>query len=149
MSLSDCKIIQLRKIADRRGNLTVVEGNRTIPFEIKRIYYLYDVPGGERRAGHAHRHLLQFTISMSGSFDLVLDDGFKRKTFHLNRAYYGVYVPGMIWRELVNFSSGAVCLVLASEYYDEKDYIRDYDTFLRLIRSKRKEPTIHRHAKRA
>ena len=133
MNISMCKIIDLPKIADKRGNLTFIEGNRHIPFGIKRIYYLYDVPGGESRAGHAHRHLEQFLIAASGSFDVVLDDGSTRNKVHLNRSYYGLYIAPMIWRELDNFSSGSVCLALASEVYDEKDYIRDYDQFKQLV----------------
>jgi len=132
--LSKCRIINLPKITDERGNLTFVEGNKHIPFEIKRIFYLYDVPGGESRGGHAHKSLQQFIIAASGSFDVILDDGFKRKRFHLNRSYYGLYVPSMIWRELNNFSSGSVCLVLASEYYNEEDYIREYKKFLQILK---------------
>jgi len=131
MKLSKCKIIELPKKMDRRGNLTFIEESRHIPFKIKRVYYLYDVPGGETRGGHAHKRLQQFIIAASGSFDVVLDDGFESKRFHLNRSYYGLYVPSMIWRELDNFSSGSFCLVLASEYYDESDYIRGYDEFKR------------------
>ena len=136
MTLSKCKIIDLPKVTDRRGNLTFIEENRHISFEIKRVYYLYDVPGGEMRGGHAHKSLQQFIIAASGSFDVILDDGFERKRFHLNRSYYGLYVPQMIWRELDNFSSGSVCLVLASELYDKGDYIYDYETFKRMIRQK-------------
>ena len=134
MNLSECKIIDLPKITDKRGNLTFIEENRHIPFEIKRVYYLYDVPGGESRAGHAHKRLEQFMIAASGSFDVTLDDGFETKRFHLNRSYYGLYVPPMLWREVNNFSSGSVCLVLASELYDEEDYIRDYETFKKMAR---------------
>ncbi|MGB9915114.1 MAG: sugar 3,4-ketoisomerase [Candidatus Bathyarchaeales archaeon] len=130
--LSKCTLINLPKISDTRGNLTFIEGNKHIPFEIKRVYYIYDVPGGESRGGHAHKRLQQFIIAASGSFDVIVDDGLKRKRFNLNRAYYGLYIPSMIWRELNNFSSGAVCLVLASELYDEEDYIRDYETFKRI-----------------
>jgi dTDP-4-dehydrorhamnose 3,5-epimerase-like enzyme len=137
MSLSDVKIINLPKISDRRGNLTFIEGNRHVPFEIKRVYYLYDVPSGESRGGHAHKRLHQFIIAVSGSFDVILDDGFERMRYHLNRPYYGLYIPPMIWRELDNFSSGAVCLVLASEFYDEDDYIRDYESFKKMAREKR------------
>ena len=126
MGLDKCRIIELPKITDRRGNLTFIEGNEHVPFEIKRVYYLYDVPGGEKRGGHAHKDLQQFVIAASGSFDVILDDGKEQKRFHLNRSYYGLYVPTMIWRELDNFSSGSVCIVLASEHFDENDYIRDY-----------------------
>lgn len=132
MNISKCKIIELPKVTDRRGNLTFIEGNNHIPFEIKRVYYLYDVPGGETRGGHAHKHLQQFIIAASGSFDLILDDGFKRKRYHLNRSYFGLYLSSMVWRELDNFSSGSVCLVLASEVYDEGDYIRDYEIFKKI-----------------
>jgi len=132
--LMECKIIELPKITDRRGNLTFIEENRHIPFEIKRIFYLYDVPGGEKRGGHANKHVEQLIIAASGSFDVIVDDGLERKRFYLNRSYYGLYIPPMIWRELDNFSSGSVCLVLASEYYDENDYIRDYDEFKKIIR---------------
>jgi dTDP-4-dehydrorhamnose 3,5-epimerase-like enzyme len=132
--LDDCKLIDLPKIADARGNLTFVEGGRHVPFEIKRIYYLYDVPGGAERGGHAHKNLHQLIVAMSGSFDIVLDDGRQKKRIHLNRSYHGLYVCPMIWREMDNFSSGAVCLVLASNLYDESDYYRDYKVFLNAVR---------------
>jgi len=138
MNLSKCKIIDLPKVADVRGNLTFIEENRHIPFAIKRVYYLYDVPGGESRGGHAHKRLQQFIIAASGSFDVILDDGFKKKRFHLNRSYYGLYVPNMIWRELDNFSSGSVCLVLASDLYKAEDYIYDYAVFKKMARKARK-----------
>jgi hypothetical protein len=127
--LKDCRIIQLPRIEDPRGNLTFVESNQQIPFEIRRVYYLYDVPGGSERGGHAHKELNQLIIAMSGSFDIHLDDSRERKTFHLNRSYYGLLVCPMIWREIDNFSSGAVCLVLASDFYTEDDYYRDYQEF--------------------
>ena len=131
MNLTECRIIDLPKINDPRGNLTFIEGGRHVPFEIKRVYYLYDVPGGAERGGHAHRALHEFIIAMSGSFDVSLDDGTQKKRFHLNRSYFGLYVRPMIWREIDNFSSGSVCMVLASNFYDESDYYRNYDEFIR------------------
>lgn len=122
-------IIEFPKVTDPRGNLTYIEGGLHVPFDILRVYYLYDVPGGAERGGHAHRRLQQILIAMSGSFDVVLDDGTGKKRYHLNRSYYGLYVGTMVWREIDNFSSGSVCLVLASEVYDEADYFRDYDEF--------------------
>jgi hypothetical protein len=132
--LEKCKIIDLPKINEPRGNLTFVEGRRHIPFDIKRVYYLYDVPGGSERGGHAHIALHQLIIAMSGSFDIHLDDGISKKTMHMNRSYYGLYVCPMIWREIDNFSSGAVCMVLASEFYEESDYYRDYNKFVADVR---------------
>jgi dTDP-4-dehydrorhamnose 3,5-epimerase-like enzyme len=134
MGTDQCYLISLPKISDPRGNLTFIEGTKHVPFEIQRVYYLYDVPGGAERAGHAHKELQQLIIAMSGSFDAIVDNGNERKTFHLNRSYYGLYIPAMIWRELENFSSGAVCLVLASTLYDEGDYYRDYKTYLKAVR---------------
>lgn len=131
MPLSDCQLISLQKIQDPRGNLTFIEGSSQLGFDIRRVYYLYDVPGGSTRGGHAHKELRQLIISMSGSFDVLLDDGREKKIFHLNRPYFGLYVCPMIWRELDNFSSGSVCMVLASNTYDESDYYRDYDQYLR------------------
>lgn len=133
MPLTDCRIIDLPKIEDRRGNLTFVEANGQIPFDIKRVYYLYDVPGGSERGSHAHKTLQQFIVAMSGSFDVVLDDGYDQKRFHLNRSYFGLYLPPMMWRKLDNFSSGGVCMVLASRHYEEADYIRDYNDFKRAV----------------
>jgi hypothetical protein len=130
MNIDLCKIIELPKISDTRGNLTFVEGGNQIPFDIQRVYYLYDVPGGAQRGGHAHKGLHQLIIAMSGSFDVVLDDGSNKKRVHLNRSYNGLYVCPMIWRELDNFSSGSVLMVLASNKYDEEDYYRDYNEFL-------------------
>jgi len=134
MSISKCRIIDLPRIADARGNLTFIEGQNHIPFDIKRVYYLYDVPGGSDRGEHAHKNLHQFMVCMSGSFDVCLDDGFESKRIQLNRSYFGIYICPMIWRYLDNFSSGAVCMVLASEPYDEADYIRDRDEYLRAVR---------------
>ena len=133
MSLSDCKIIQLPKIEDARGNLSFIEGGNHIPFDIQRVYYLYDVPGGSERGSHAHKDLHQLVIAMSGSFDVVLDDGRSSGRFHLNRSYYGLYVCPMMWRSLDNFSSGAVCMVLASARFSEVDYIRDYTEFMKAV----------------
>jgi dTDP-4-dehydrorhamnose 3,5-epimerase-like enzyme len=133
MKITDCALIDLPRILDNRGNLTFVEGGRHVPFEIKRIYYLYDVPGGASRAGHAHKNLQQLIVAMSGSFDVRVDDGVHRQTFHLNRSYFGLYIPNMIWREIDTFSSGAVCLALASDFYDESDYYRSHAEFLNAI----------------
>lgn len=129
--INNCKVIELPKISDPRGNLTFVEAGNHIPFNIKRVYYLYDVPGGAERGGHAHKELHQLIIAMAGSFDVVLDDGCNNKRFHLNRSYYGLYIPKMIWRELDNFSSGSVCMVLASNKYDESDYYRNYNQYVK------------------
>ena len=142
MRIANCHLIDLPKIEDQRGNLTFIEGTRHVPFDIKRIYYLYDVPGGSSRGGHAHRELKQVLIAMSGSFDVILDAGHGKQRFHLNRSYYGLYVPPMVWRELDNFSSGSVALALASENFDESEYIRDYDGFLREVRSASKPDLI-------
>ncbi len=129
-TINDCRLIDLRKISDPRGNLTVIEEGRDIPFDIRRVYYLYDVPGGESRGAHAHRELYQLIIAASGSFTVTLDDGSNKRSFNLKRSYYGLLVVPGIWRDLDDFSSGSVLLCLASEHYDEKDYIRDYDNFL-------------------
>ena len=137
MTIDECKIIELPKISDPRGNLTFIENEKHIPFQIKRVYYLYDVPGGESRAGHAHKNLHQFLIAASGSFDVIVYDGKENKKVHLNRSYYGLYVPPLIWREIDNFSSGSVCLTLASELYDESDYLRDYDSFIKYLADKK------------
>jgi dTDP-4-dehydrorhamnose 3,5-epimerase-like enzyme len=123
------QIISIPAVHDRRGNLSVVEGGKSIPFNIKRVYYLYDVPGGAKRGGHAHRKLEQLIIAASGSFTVVLHNGKKKESYTLNRSNMGLYIPKMIWREIENFSSGAVCLVLASEHYDESDYIRSFKEF--------------------
>ena len=131
MKLANCRIIDLPRINDPRGNLTFIEGNRHIPFEIRRVYYLYDVPQGAERGGHGHKALHQLIIAMSVSFDVHLDDGYTKKTLHLNRSDQGLYLCPMIWREIDNFSPGAVCAVLASDLYDEQDYYRDYPSFLK------------------
>ncbi len=127
---TQCKMIELPKITDVRGNLSFIEGFRHIPFDIQRVFYLYDVPGGAVRAGHALKTCEQFLIAISGSFEVVIDDGFSRREFLLNRAYKGLLIPPLFWRELKNFSSGSVCLVLASEPFDENNYFKDYQDFL-------------------
>ena len=129
MSVDDCRLVELPVIHNPQGNLTFIEGAQHVPFDIARVYYLYDVPGGATRGGHAHKQLQQLLIAMSGSFDVLLDDGERTRTVRLNRSYVGLYMPTMIWRELVDFSSGSVCMVLASAPYEEADYIRDYDEF--------------------
>jgi dTDP-4-dehydrorhamnose 3,5-epimerase-like enzyme len=136
MTIELCKILDLPKITDPRGNLTFIEAGVHIPFDIQRVYYLYDVPGGSDRGGHAHKELNQFIVAMSGSFDVVLDDGKEKKRVHMNRSYNGLYICPMIWRELDNFSSGAVCMVLASNKYTEEDYLRNYAEFMRVRWSK-------------
>jgi WxcM-like protein len=130
-SLEDVRLINLPKISRHEGSITPVEGGRDIPFAIARVYYLYDIPGGEARGGHAHKELQQLIVSVLGSFRVVVDDGSNRRIVTLDRSYYGLYVPRLIWRELEGFSSGAVCLVLASRPYEADDYIRSYDEFLR------------------
>lgn len=138
MPLAQCRLLTLPKIADHRGNLTFIEANRHIPFSVQRVYYLYDVPGGAERGGHAHKELHQLIIAVAGSFDITLDDGREKQTFHLNRAYNGLYIPPFIWREIQNFASGSVCLVLASENYSEDDYFRSYSQFLQTVELHRK-----------
>lgn len=128
----NCSIIHLPKVHNRAGNLTALENNDNIPFEIKRVYYLYDVPGGEDRGGHAHYELQQFIVAVSGAFDVLLNDGINKKVVHLDRPYIGLHILPGIWRELLNFSSGAICLVLASHKYEEEDYIREYNQFINL-----------------
>ena len=132
MNIDICQVIDLPKITDPRGNLTFVESGAQIPFDIQRVYYLYDVPGGAERGGHAHKGLSQLIVAMSGSFDVILNDGRNEKRIHLNRSYQGLYVCPMIWRELDNFSSSSVCMVLASNKYDENDYFREYAEFMRV-----------------
>jgi dTDP-4-dehydrorhamnose 3,5-epimerase-like enzyme len=135
MRLDACRMIDLPKIVDPRGSLTFVEGGRHVPFEIRRVYYLYDVPGGAARAGHGHKTLEQLIVAVSGSFDVAVDDGGSKTSYHLNRADSGLYMPSMIWRQIDNFSTGSVCMVLASDYFDEADYYRDYDAFVRAART--------------
>jgi hypothetical protein len=130
MNIEKCKLFDLPKISDPRGSLTFIEGGTHVPFDIERVYYLYDVPGGAERGGHAHKGLEQLIIAISGSFDVVIDDGYTKKRIHLDRSYSGLYICPMIWRELDNFSSGSVCMVLASQIYDESDYYRNYEEFL-------------------
>lgn len=127
----NCGLFQLPKINNPAGNITAIENNITIPFEIKRVYYLYDIPGGESRGGHAHEKLQQFIVAASGAFDVLLDDGVNRKIVHLDRPFIGLHIVPGIWRELLNFSSGSVCLVLASELYDKDDYVRNMDDFIK------------------
>ena len=131
-SVYDCIILPLSKIHNRAGNITIIEGEDNIPFPIKRIYYLYDIPGGESRGGHAHKELYQLIVATSGSFDVLLDDGQNKKIVKLNRPDYGLMIVPGIWRELFEFSSGAICLVLASHIYDASDYIREHNEFLKL-----------------
>lgn len=130
-SVYNCSVIEIDKHHHEKGNISVIENNTTVPFEVKRIYYLYDVPGGESRGGHAHKELRQLVIAASGSFDVTLDDGEVKRTFSLNRPYQGLLIVPGIWRELTNFSSGSVCLVLASMEYEESDYIREYEEFIK------------------
>ena len=130
--ISDCALIDLPKIQNRSGNITAIENNLDIPFEVKRIFYLYDIPGGESRGAHAHKQCQQFLVAASGSFEVQLDDGIEKKTVMLNQPYKGLYVPPGIWASEINFSSGAICLVMTSDKFDENDYIRDYQDFLNL-----------------
>ena len=125
----ECNICSHCFIENDRGNLTVVQSGDTVPFDIRRVFYIYDIPGGEARGAHAHKACHQFLVAASGSFDVILDDGKKRTKYSLNRSYHGLYIPTMHWREIENFSSGAVCMVLASEHYDESDYIYEYEDF--------------------
>ena len=132
MTINDVKIIELPKFLDARGNLSFAEQNNHVPFEIKRTYWIYDVPGGENRGGHAFIQTEEFIIALSGSFDVIVDDGIKKRTFTLNRSYYGLYIPNGLWRELNNFSTNSLALEFASTEYDPADYIRDYDEYLKL-----------------
>ena len=136
ISIDQCEVLDLPKISDPRGNLTFIESGKHVPFEIKRIFYLYDVPTGESRGAHAHHNLKQFIICLAGSFDVNVDDGTKKKVIHLNRPWQGVFIPPMIWASEVNFDPGSVCLVAVSEFYNEQDYIRDHDEFLKASQQK-------------
>jgi len=131
--LNDCKIVNFPKVTDYRGNLSFIEENKQVPFKIRRVYYLYDVPSGASRGGHAHKALHQVIIALSGSFDVILDDGYRKRSFFLNRPHYGIYIPPKVWREIENFSSNSVALSLVSQVYDESDYVRDYDVFKELV----------------
>jgi hypothetical protein len=133
MDLKNCKLIDLPKVTDPRGNLTFIEAGSHVPFDIQRVFYLYDVPGGADRGGHALKTCHQFLIAMSGSFDVILYDGKEKQRIHLNRSYHGLHIPPMIWREMDNFSSGSVCLALASTRYDAADYYRDYNEYLKSL----------------
>jgi hypothetical protein len=135
-TLRDCKIFDLQRIAYREGNLTPVNGGIDVPFEVQRVFYIYDIPGGENRGAHAHLACEQFVVCIVGSFDVAVDDGTSRDTFHLNRSYKGLYIPPMIWASEINFSSGSICMVLASAPYDESDYIRDYAVFTNAARER-------------
>ncbi len=132
MTLKDVKLIELPKIVDERGNLSSIEGGNHIPFKIKRTYMIYDVPGGDNRGAHAYQVLNEFIVALSGSFDVLLDDGYEKRCYSLNRSYYGLYVPKMIWRSIENFSTNSLCMILASEKYNEEDYLRNYDQFKQL-----------------
>lgn len=132
-SVYECCVVHLPKIHNEAGSITALENQKNIPFDVKRVYYLYDVPGGAERGGHGHRKLQQFIIALSGSFDVLINDGNNKKVVHLDRPYIGLHVVAGIWRELINFSSGAICLVLASEKYTEEDYLRDFESYLKFI----------------
>lgn len=144
MSVHACHLIDLPRIRDARGNLTFVEGLNHVPFDIRRVYYLYGMPRGSERGGHAHQRLEQLLVAVSGSFTVVLDDGTDKVHYHLSRSYAGLYIAPMVWRHLHNFSQDAVCLVLASAPYDESDYFRDYDSFRGAVHSERWETLLHR-----
>lgn len=132
MTINDCKLIELPRFLDARGNLSFAEQKNHIPFEIKRTYWIYDVPGGETRGGHAFNKNHEFVVALSGAFDVVVDDGLQKKTFTLNRSYYGLYVPAGLWREIINFSTNSFALEFGSMHYDPNDYIRDYGKYLKL-----------------
>lgn len=133
MTVNDCRLVELPKFLDARGNLSFAENFKQVPFEIRRTYWIYDVPGGESRGGHAYVKNQEFIIALSGSFDVIVDDGENKKTFSLNRSYYGLYVPAGLWREMINFSTNSVALEFGSIHYDESDYIREYDDFVLFV----------------
>ncbi len=135
LDIHSCNVVELTKIHNRAGNITIIQNGGNQPFDVKRVYYLYDVPGGSERGGHAHKELYQLVVAASGSFDVILDDGTNKKIIQLNRPNFGLLIVPGIWREIVNFSSGAICLVLASEKYKENDYIRDYSKFITMKKS--------------
>lgn len=134
MSIDDCREIEFARMIDPEGSLTFIEGERHVPFAIKRVFYIYDVPTGESRGAHAHKHLQQVLICLSGSFDVLIDDGCRRREVRMHRPWRGLYIPAMVWARIINFDAGSVCLVLASEYYSEEDYYRDYNTYVRAVR---------------
>jgi hypothetical protein len=146
-TLEDCHTVELTKIGESRGNLTFIEGRQHVPFDIKRVYYIYDVPAGSERAGHAHKELFQLLIAPSGSFDVHLNDGFDQRVVALNRPYVGLLVTPMVWRVIDNFSSGSICLALASAPFDEADYFREYDDFVRAVRRARKIQLVNPETK--
>ena len=132
MTIKDCKLIELPKFLDQRGNLSFAQNNAQIPFVIKRTYWLYDVPGGECRGGHAYRETEELVIALSGSFDVTIDDGMEKKNFHLNRSYYGLYIPKGLWRKMENFSTASLALEFADTKYDRNDYVEDYNEYLKM-----------------
>jgi len=136
ISLNEPQLIQLPKILDERGNLSVLQSNKEIPFEVKRVYWIYDVPGGEMRGGHAYKNLSEVIIALSGSYDVVLHDGEKEYRYHLNRSYYGLYVPKMMWRYIENFSTNSLALIVADDFYKPEEYIRDFDAFKEMQKKK-------------
>lgn len=134
VKIEDCKLINLNQLGDRSGHISVIENNDKVPFEVRRVFYLYDIPGGESRGAHAHKECHQFLVAASGGFEVEVDDGYSKKRFTLNRPDYGLHIPPKIWASELNFTSGAVCLVLASHVYDEKDYLRNYRDFQEFIK---------------
>lgn len=130
--IQNCNVLELTKIHNTAGNITIIQNDDILSFDVRRVYYLYDIPGGSERGGHAHKALYQLIVAASGSFDIIIDDGINRNTIQLNRPYFGLLIVPGIWREIVNFSSGAICLVLASEKYQPDDYIRDYTEFIKM-----------------